>query len=351
MFGTHFYNRIIRKCVVAFGTLFKNISVVRYTSDGQTSKERFRVPLNYGPKETYMYKILQDPDLLKSILISLPRISFEITGFKYDTTRKLQSTLTNFGLSANQNKIKKQYVPVPYDVDFSLSVYVRNHEDGTQIIEQILPYFTPDYTLSVVFEESIEKKYDFPVILNDVSQQIDYEGDNLTSRLIVWTLNFTVKMWIFGPTTEAKLIMGIEKDPIGNIKGEPGNTYTGGATVRIYNDINRAPVQKLFLVDSGSTVNFVQSEIVRSRENNLFGYVENFDRVNKIIYVSQANGIFEPDMIIRGDYSNAVWTIQEQMISSANTLLVTTSTVQNPLSSYIDDDFGFNTTITEYEPY
>lgn len=352
MLGTHFYHRIIRKCVVAFGTLFNNITVVRYTKDGTTSKERFKVPLNYAPKEKFIYKILQDPNLVKSVAVSVPRMSFEITGFEYDAARKQQTTLMNFAGSSTATNLKRQYVPVPYNINFSLSVYVRNHEDGTQIIEQILPYFTPDFTMTVNFVNEMGRKYDFPVILNDINQQIDYEGDELGTRLITWTLSFTAKIWIFGPVKESAMIIGIPKDPIGNTYGEPGNTYTGGATVHIYNDLNRAPVQKLYLSPNGTNianVKFVQSEVVRAKANNLYGYVESFDANTRILMISQSNGIFKPGMFVTGDYSNAKWNVSAQAVTSANTLMVTFSTIQDPITATIGDYFGFDDTITEYE--
>lgn len=351
MLGAHFYHRTIRKCVVAFGTLFNNITVVRYTKDGTTSKERFRVPLNYAPKEKFIYKILQDPDLIKSVMVSVPRMSFEITGFEYDSSRKLQSTLSNFATASSDTKIKQQYLPVPYNINFSLSVYVRNHEDGTQIIEQILPFFTPDFTMTVNFDDEMGRKYDFPVILNDVNQQIDYEGDSLSTRLITWTLDFTAKVNIFGPVKTPNVILGVAKNPIGNTFGEPGNTYSGGATIRIFSDVNRAPIQKLYLANNSSNVanvSFAQSEVVRAKANNLYGYVESFDANTKTLYVSQANGLFEPGMFLTGDYSNARWNVSAQSVNVANTLMVTISAIQDPISSGSGDSYGFDTTITEY---
>jgi hypothetical protein len=352
MLGTHFYHRIIRKCVVAFGTLFNNITLVRYNKDGTTSHERFKVPLNYAPKEKFIYKILQDPNLVKSVAVSVPRMSFEIAGFDYDSSRKQQSTISNFATATATNKVKQQYLPIPYNIDFSLSIYVRNHEDGTQIVEQILPYFTPDYTMSVNLMSEMGRKYDFPVILNDVSQQIDYEGNELGTRLITWTLNFTSKAWIFGPVKTSNIILGVAKDPLGNTYGEPGNTYSGGATTHIYNDINRAPTQKLYLSTNGANVanvRFVQSEVVRARANNLYGYVEWFDANNRILYVSQSNGVFEPGMFLTGDYSNARWNVSAQSVNVANTIMATVSTRQDPITAVLGDSFGFEDTITEYE--
>ena len=200
-----FYNRTIRKIVVAFGTVFNDIYLVRYTKDGLTAKETIKVPLNWGAKEKYITRLTSDPTLTKSIATTLPRISFDMTGMSYDSSRKLPSTMRNF--SANTaNSIKSQFVSVPYNFDFSLSIYVRNTEDGTQILEQILPFFTPDCSVTVDFIPSMEPKYDMPIILNSVSNEVDYEGEMMTTRMIIWNLEFTAKGHIWPPVKTGKVI-------------------------------------------------------------------------------------------------------------------------------------------------
>lgn len=203
--NAHFYNRTIRKVVVAFGTLFNDIEVIRFTKDGLTPKERFKVPLTYGPKEKYLTRINSDPNLTKSIAIHLPRISFNLDGLSYDMARKQVSTLQNFA-SSTSTAIKTQYLPVPYNFDFSMSIYVRNTEDGTQILEQILPFFTPDFTVTVNFINDMNQKYDMPIILNSVNSDVEYEGDMLSTRLIVWDLTFTAKGFIWPPVKTGKVI-------------------------------------------------------------------------------------------------------------------------------------------------
>jgi hypothetical protein len=190
----HFYNRTIRKVVVAFGSMFNDIEVVRFLKDG-TPKERFKVPLTYGPKEKYLTRITSDPSLTKSIATVVPRISFNLDGMTYDASRKQITTLKNFGISGGT--FASQYVPVPYDFTFSMSLYVRNTEDGTQILEQILPFFTPDFTVTIDFISAMDQKYDMPVILNSVSSSIEYEGDMLNTRLVLWDLEFTAKGYIW----------------------------------------------------------------------------------------------------------------------------------------------------------
>lgn len=193
--NAHFYNRTIRKIVVAFGTIFNDIEVIRFMADG-TQKERMRVPLSYGAKEKYITRLSSDPSLNKSIATLVPRMSFNLDGISYDSTRKQITTLQNFAVGAS-SAIRAQYVPIPYNFDFSMSVYVRNTEDGTQILEQILPFFTPDFTVTVDMIESMDQKYDIPVILNSVTSSVEYEGDMMTTRLIMWDLQFTVKAYIW----------------------------------------------------------------------------------------------------------------------------------------------------------
>ena len=194
----HFYNRTIRKVVVAFGTLFNDIVVVRYNKDGTTPRERFKVPLSYGAKEKYITRLTSDPTMFKSVNIVVPRISFNLDNLSYDASRKQITTLQNFSvITGSQTLMKSQYMPVPYNFDFSLSIYVRNTEDGTQILEQILPFFTPDFTVTVDFIQPMDQKYDLPIILNSVQSNVDYEGDMMSTRLITWDLTFTAKGFIW----------------------------------------------------------------------------------------------------------------------------------------------------------
>ena len=199
------YNRVIRKLVVGFGNLFDNITLYRFKPD-LTESERFIVPIAYASKERYVMRLEEDLNLDKKVQMTLPRMSFEMAGLSYDSSRKQNTNIKNFS-GTPPSGVLSQYNPVPYNFDFNLYIYVRNIEDGTQIIEHILPFFTPDYTikLNLIPEMGIIKEV--PVILNSTSHEITYEGgrDNET-RMIVWTLNFTVKGFIFGKVTETSVI-------------------------------------------------------------------------------------------------------------------------------------------------
>jgi hypothetical protein len=199
------YNRVIRKLVVGFGNLFDSITLYRFNPD-LTESERFIVPIAYASKERYVMRLEEDLNLDKKVQLTLPRMSFEMAGLSYDSSRKQNTNIKNFS-GTPPSGILSQYNPVPYNFDFNLYIYVRNIEDGTQIIEHILPFFTPDYTikLNLIPEMGIIKEV--PVILNSTQHEITYEGgrENET-RMIVWTLNFTVKGFIFGKVTETSVI-------------------------------------------------------------------------------------------------------------------------------------------------
>jgi hypothetical protein len=196
-----FYNRALRKYVVGFGNLFNDITLVRYNPD-YSEAQRMIVPIVYAPKEDYVTRLETDPNLDKKTQITLPRMSFELLGFNYDASRKQNTNVKQFAQTSTG--LISQYNPVPYNFDFNLYLYVRNIEDGTQIIEHILSYFTPDYTmkLNMIPEMGIVKE--IPVVLNSTSQDIDYEGGyERDTRVIIWTLTFTVKGHIYGKISEA----------------------------------------------------------------------------------------------------------------------------------------------------
>jgi hypothetical protein len=228
----HFYNRTIRKVVVSFGTIFNDINVVRFTKEG-IPQQKFLVPLSYGAKEKYYTRLLSDPSLTKSVNTVVPRMSFNLDSLSYDISRKQLSTLQNFSYTT-ANGLASQYAPIPYNFDFSMSIYVRHTEDGTQILEQILPFFTPDFTVTVDFIDSMCQKYDMPIILNSVTNNTDYEGDMMTTRLITWDLQFTAKGFIWPIVKTGGGLIGTYS----SVGGDDGTGGYGAAIVNIYDDIN-----------------------------------------------------------------------------------------------------------------
>lgn len=204
----YFYHGSIRKLVVAFGSLFDEIYVSR-TDDAGVEQKKIKVPISYGPKEKFYRKIVELDGSMRSIENFLPRIGFEITSMSYDTTRKLNSINKSY-LVRNEldSSLISAYSETPYTIEFSLSIMNRSIDDGYQILEQILPYFTPDFTITMNFTE-INKSIDVPIILTSISSIEDYEGDLETRRTITHTLSFQAKSYIFGPIRKSGLIREI----------------------------------------------------------------------------------------------------------------------------------------------
>ena len=205
MLGTYSYHEIFRKTIVAFGTLFNNIELRR-------SNEVMKVPLAYGPKQKFLARLDQNPDPTnKRVQITLPRISFEINGITYDSARKVSPTQKiKFAKDTDENK--NVYMPVPYNLSFELAIISKTQEDGLQILEQILPFFQPHYNLSVKLLPDVSETKDVPVTLTSVGYEDDYEGDFSTRRAIIYTLQFTVKTYLYGPVTDSKTIKKVITD-------------------------------------------------------------------------------------------------------------------------------------------
>ena len=204
MFGTYFYHQTSRKMVVAFGSLFNNIEV-RRTDSSDAVTEVIKIPLSYGPKDKMLVRISQDPSLNPKVALTVPRMGFELTSMTYDGARKLNTMGRN--VKKGTTGLKKQFNPVPYNWDFSLYVFVKNAEDGTQILEQILPFFTPDFTVTMTLISGMTVKMDIPLVLNSVTSEDSYEGDFATRRSIIWTLSFLMKGFLYPSVTDnAKII-------------------------------------------------------------------------------------------------------------------------------------------------
>jgi len=201
MLGNYFYHEIIRKTVIAFGTLFNDIHVRHDDGNGNIISE-IKVPIAYGPRQKFLARIQQQPELNKATQITLPRMSFEITNISYDSSRKSGITQTFKAKDVNNNQMKRVFMPVPYNLGFDLNVLVKLQDDGLQILEQILPFFQPGFNMSIDLVKSIGEKRDIPMILNSISQQDDYEGDFSTRRALIYTLSFTAKTFMFGHIAE-----------------------------------------------------------------------------------------------------------------------------------------------------
>ena len=199
MLGTYFYHEITRKTVIAFGTLFNDI-YVRHEDGAGNDISEMKVPVAYGPRQKFLARIQQQPELNKATQITLPRMSFEISSISYDPTRK--SGITQTFKAKDGEQMKKVFMPVPYNLGFELNILTKLQDDGLQILEQILPFFQPGFTLSVDLVKSIGEKRDIPMVLQSITQQDDYEGDFATRRALIYTLQFTAKTFMFGPIAD-----------------------------------------------------------------------------------------------------------------------------------------------------
>ena len=212
MLGNYFYHEIIRKTIIAFGTLFNDVHV-RHT-DGQGNAESdLKVPLAYGPSQKFLARITQQADLNKAVQITMPRMSFEMTSIDYDSTRKT-SLVQTFKTCDDGSKVKKVFMPVPYNIGFELNILSKLNDDSLQILEQILPYFQPHFNLTIDLVDSIGEKRDIPIILESVNFQDDYEGNFDTRRALIHTLRFTAKTYLFGAIADSSdgLIRKVQVD-------------------------------------------------------------------------------------------------------------------------------------------
>ena len=213
MLGTYFYHEIIRKTIISFGTLFNDISIRHTKKDGSVLDET-KVGLSYGPMQKFLAKIEQQEQLTKSVAITLPRMSFEMTTIQYDSTRKTGVTQTFKANDTTDNKTKKVFMPVPYNIGFELNIFSKLNDDALQIIEQILPFFQPSFNLTVDLASSIGEKRDIPIVLDSIDFQDDYEGSFQTRRALIYTLRFTAKTYLFGSIAETSegLIRKVQAD-------------------------------------------------------------------------------------------------------------------------------------------
>ena len=232
--GKIFYNGVIRKSVVAFGSLFSNIYIERKQDDSVTGTtvQTLQVPLAYAPKEKWIVRLDSDPNLEQHTYTTLPRMSFEITGYAYDATRKANRMNSIRCVDATSGSVKSLYTPVPYNLDMSLYIITKTQEDGLQILEQILPTFTPEYTLSINAVPDLNVIQDIPIILNSVSVQDDYDGDFQMRRFVTHTLNFTMKLNLYGGNTNGGVISKVTTNLSQNPDlTDPSQTYTATGDV------------------------------------------------------------------------------------------------------------------------
>ena len=242
----YFYNEIFRKTIISFGTLFNDLTIKQTDST-------VKVPLAYGPTQKFLARLEESPDLSKRTAMTLPRMSFEFVGLNYDSSRKVTTTQQITVKDPNDGTVtKKAFMPVPYNMQFELSIMTKLNDDALQIVEQILPYFQPSYNLTVQLVETMKEKRDIPIILENVTMDDQYEGNFTTSRVLLYTMRFSAKTYLFGPVTTAtkdiikkasvRYLAGgsksTERDVTYSVTPRATKDYTGDVLTNLSEDID-----------------------------------------------------------------------------------------------------------------
>jgi hypothetical protein len=231
-----FYHSVLRKTIVAFGSLFSNIKIERTNVGGgefgapEEVVQTIDVPIAYAPKEKWLVRLDSDPTLENNVYGVFPRLSFEITGLNYDPSRKV-SRLNKMVCVGTDSTREQMMAPVPYNIDISLYVISKTQEDCLQIVEQIFPYFTPDFTVSITVVPEMNVQQDIPIILNSVNIQDDYDGDFQQRRFVTYTLNFTLKVNMFGPVSGSGIVNKVIVNTINPDTGTVFTSYNAEQTV------------------------------------------------------------------------------------------------------------------------
>ena len=241
MFGNTYYNQTTRRYVAVFGTLFNDITISRQ-DNSDTTIQTMKVPVNYGPMQKFLAKLEQDPNL-RAPAMTLPRISFEIVGMSYDGERVLTGlTRHKKPRTTDDNTYNTQFAPTPYNIEFQLNIMTKFTEDGSKILEQIIPFFKPEFTPTVKLIDDLEMYFDIPVILTSITTEDTYEGSYDDRRALIWTLSFTMKAYYFGPTVTKKVIKFTK---IATYNGLTSNTSLESVLVQPGLTANGTPTSKL----------------------------------------------------------------------------------------------------------
>ncbi len=340
MLGQYFYHEIIRKTVIGFGTLFNNVEVRTRNADG-TFAQVMKVPLAYGPMSKYLALIEQQASYKNRVQVTLPRMSFEMVGLQYDPTRKTSVTQTFKATTTGTNaNLKKVYMPVPYNVDFTLSIATKQNDDMLQIVEQILPYFQPSLNITINLIDSIGEKKDVPVVLNNIAMSTDYEGSFDDKMTIVYNLSFTAKTYIFGAISEntSGLIKKVDVDYYTDLT-KTRREVRYSVTPRAVKDYNNDRTTKITeVVDTKESAISVNDASLLSADtyieiNNELMKITEVDGNVIVVKRAQDGSVAQQHEI--GDVVNVVNTLDDNLIE-------------------FGDDFGFNETtsfFTDFKTY
>jgi hypothetical protein len=326
----YFYNEILRRTIVSFGSLFNNISI-QHTNGSDAVVSNLKVPLAYGPTQKFLARLEQAPNLNQPVQMSLPRMSFEFTGLTYDTSRKVTTTQTFLSaVSTDKTKPRKSYMPVPYNMSFELSIMSKLNDDMLQIVEQIVPYFQPAYTMSVDLVETIGEKRDIPVVLEGISMQDDYEGEYSTRRVLIYTLRFTAKTYLFGPVIDVSKDI-IQKVSVGYISGDRTNSPSREVTYSVEPVATKSYTNNIITNLSKDISNIATIIEVDNASSISIGGVLIIDNENFRVASKSGNKV-----TVERAYDNTSATAH---VSGAEVKLITEAD-----ANFIQfgDDFGFN---------
>jgi hypothetical protein len=261
MLAVPYYHSLLRKYVIVFGTLFNNIFIERFNDDGSIAQQ-MKVPISYGPREKFLARLELDPTGIPKTSIRLPRMAFEMINFQYAANRKLQTITKVYQPKEVDNKktLDKVYTPVPYDITFNLYIMTKSTEDSSRIVEQILPYFTPEWTVGAKLLSGFDAYTDIPIVINSVNVEDTYEGSFTERRALIYTISFTMKAYLFGPTSKSKVIKianvdfhipeDIEainpaaNDVVSSVTVQPGLTANGEPTTSIDETIPYSQIEE-----------------------------------------------------------------------------------------------------------
>ena len=328
----YFYNEIFRSVIIGFGSLFNGIEVKK-------SSSIIKVPLAYGPTQKFLARMQQEADLNKPVSITLPRMAFEFLGLQYDPTRKSTQTQTIINQTPDGSEVKRNYLPVPYNMRFELSIMTKLNDDMLQITEQILPYFQPAYQLPINFLGNLKEKRDVPIQLDNITMEDDYEGNFDTRRALIYTLTFTAKTTLFGPITDVSGSV-IRKTSVGYVAGSkaPGvaaerdlsytttpratKDYTGDVVTLLAENVDL--IETVIEVDDGTKI-----------------------EAEKYIYVGQEEMYVESvtgnKMTVKRGQDN---TMEQNHVKGAQVKGINYPGTDDNALIQFGDDFGFDGTIT-----
>lgn len=329
----YFYHEILRKTVIGFGTLFNGIKIQRKDNSNNIFSI-VEVPIAYGPTQKFLARLEQSPELNKPVQITLPRLSFELTGLNYDSARKVAPTQSFLSPTKVDGKdVRKTYMPVPYNVEFELSVMTKSNDDMLQIIEQILPYFQPSYNISIDLLELIGEKRDIPITLDSIIMSDDYEGDFSTRRALIYTLKFTAKTYLFGPISSPTDTDIIKKVSIGYITGEKGRTASRELTYRVEPKATKNYVDDVFTTLLEDIV--IASDRFSVEDSSVIPEKSHITIDNETMYV--VSKVENDIKVKRGEYGTPI----TKHVSGSKINLIT---AQDNLLVEPGDDFGFSET-------